>query len=209
DRGRVGAVVGLVGGADRGGHVALVDRGGGARARAGQLVVGLVGAVEGDVGGDRLARAGGGRAVLGVARVASDHVRGDDPVARSLHDALPIFDRGRVGAVVGLVGGADRGGHGALVDRGGGARARAGQLVVGLVGAVEGDVGGDRLARAGGGRAELGVARVAADHVRGDDPVAGGLRLERAAVDRGRVGTGVAHVGTPARIRHRMLVYRG
>src|SRR5207247_2662736 len=147
DRGRVGAVVGLVGGADRGGHVALVDRGGGARARAGQLVVGLVGAVEGDVGGDRLAGACGGRAELGVARVAADHVRGDDPVVGGLRLERAAVDRGRVGAVVGLVGGADRGGHVALVDRGGGARARAGQLVVGLVGAVEGDVGGDRARR--------------------------------------------------------------
>src|SRR5207237_8548672 len=97
---------------------------------------------------------GRGRAEVAVGGRAADAVGGDDPVAGALGLHRAAADGRRVGAVIGLVGGRDRGGHRALADVGGGRGGDGAQLVVALVGAGQGDVGGDLLAVGGGGRAE-------------------------------------------------------
>src|SRR6185437_3059353 len=124
-----GAVVGLVGGGDRGGDRARVDRCAGRGAVAGQGVVAGVVAAEGDVGGDRVA-AGAGGAEQAVAGRAGDLVVGDDAVSCVGGLERAAGDRRCRGAVVGLVGGGDRGGDRERVGRWGGRGAVAGQGVV-------------------------------------------------------------------------------
>src|SRR5207244_11950510 len=106
-------------------------------------------------------------------RPPCDHVPGSG--ALGLHRAAA--DGRLVGAVIGLVGGRDRGGHRALADVGGGRGGVGAQLVVALVGAGQGDVGGDLLAVGGRGGDDLTAGGRAADALGGDDHEAGALGL--------------------------------
>src|SRR5207244_5753971 len=116
-----------------------------------------VGAGQGDFGGGRRDVGGAGGCGAAVGCCALDAVGGDDPVAGALGLHRAAADGRRVGAVIGLVGGRDRGGHRALADVGGGRGGVGAQLVVVLVGAGQGDAGGDLLAVGGGGRGALPV----------------------------------------------------
>src|SRR5207244_10192942 len=80
----------------------------------------VVGAGQGDVGGDLLAVGGGGRAEVAVGGRAADAVGGDDPVAGALGLHRAAADGRRVGAVIGLVEIGRASCRGGVADVGGG-----------------------------------------------------------------------------------------